>query len=78
MGEHSGSILSYILQPRTPTSLGMPDLMDEDEGLEETEESPKDPVPESGPLSEIREVMHWPNNPVLISELSWPLPSLFP
>jgi len=37
----------------------MPDLMDEDEGLDETKESLKDPVPESEPLSEIREVAHW-------------------
>ena len=67
MGERSGSALSYILQPGTSTSLGMPDLMDEDKGLDETEESPKDPVPESEPLSKIKEDTHWADDPLPIA-----------
>jgi len=71
MGERSGSVLSYITQPRTPTLLDMLDLMDEDEGLEEegskeTGELAEDPVPESAPLSEVREVRHWADDPVPI------------
>ena len=67
MGEHSGSALSYISQPGTPTSLGILDLMDEDEGLDETEELPKNLVPESEPLSEIREVAHWADDSLPIA-----------
>ena len=67
MGERSGSALSYISQPGTSMSLGMPDLMDEDKGPDETEESPKDLVPESEPLSEIREDTHWADDPLPIA-----------
>jgi len=70
-GERSGSVLSYVLQPRTPTSSDMPDLMDKDEGLDdegskETGELAEDPVPESAPLSEVREIRRWADDPVPI------------
>ena len=64
MRECSGSVLSYASQPGTSTLLDMPDLMDEDEGLGETEESPKDPVPESGPLLAVRDIARWVDDPV--------------
>jgi len=64
MRECSGSALSYTSQPGTLTLLDMPDLMDEDEGPGEAEESPKDPAPESGPLLEVRDIACWVNDPV--------------
>src|SRR5882762_10027746 len=62
MREHGGSALSYISQPTTPTLLGIPDLMDEEDGDDEIKIIPTVLVPEVETLSEVHEVAHWSND----------------
>jgi len=66
--ELSRSAQPNISPPLDSPATDMSAPMDEDVSEKETEELPKDPVPESGPLSEIQEVAHWADDPIPISE----------